>query len=217
MGRQIVTSDRSRRAPLIGAAGATVSRAVPAVPLSQPAVPCHLRTRDGRIVPFDEDRIDTAVANAAREVGRPGSELAGRVAETVTAELARRAGTGPPSVEDVQDLVEHVLTTSGHPEVARAYVLYRQGRAEIRHAKAQLGVRDELKLGLGAVAVLEERYLLKDRRGKVIESTGQLMERTATFVAQAEEQWQPASAGRWAEPSPRRCDASSSCPTRRRS
>ena len=199
MGRQIVTSDRSRRAPLIGAAEATVSRAVPAVPLSQPAVPRHLRTRDGRIVPFDEDRIDAAVANAAREVGRPGSELAGRVAETVTAELARRAGTGPPSVEDVQDLVEHVLTTSGHPEVARAYVLYRQGRAEIRHAKAQLGVRDELKLGLGAVAVLEERYLLKDRRGKVIESTGQLMERTATFVAQAEEQWQPASAGRWAE------------------
>ena len=48
--------------------------------------------------------------------------------------------------------------------MARAYAAYRRQRAELREAKELLGVRDELKLGLGAVAVLEERYLLRESR-----------------------------------------------------
>ena len=161
--------------------------------------PQELRTRDGRIVPFDKSRIEAAVARAGREVGRPDAGLSARVADAVSAQLAEHVGSRPPGVEDVQDLVEHVLMTSGAAEVGRAYVLYRQRHAEVRHAKAQLGVRDELELGLGAVAVLEERYLLKDRHGHVIESTGQMMDRAAAYVAQAEDQWKPSSSGRWAE------------------
>ncbi len=62
-----------------------------------------------------------------------------------------------------------------------------------------VAVRDELQLSRGAIAVLGEHYLLRDRHGKVIESTGEMMDRVATFVAQAEEQWQPGNAARWAE------------------
>lgn len=60
-------------------------------------------------------------------------------------------------------------------------------------------LRDELNLGPGAIAVLAERYLLKDRDGDVIESTGEMMDRASTYVAQAEEQWHPKGAARWAE------------------
>ncbi len=183
--------------------GPVRQRQAPAHPTRQATAPHvtpkQVRTRDGRVVAFDRSRIEAAVARATREVGRPDPELAARVADVVSAQLLERFGTRPPGVEDIQDLVEHVLMTSGAANVGRAYLLYRQRRAEIRHAKAQLGVRDELKLGLGAVAVLEERYLLKDRHGHVIESTGQMMDRAAAFVAQAEDQWHPASSRRWAE------------------
>ena len=82
---------------------------------------------------------------------------------------------------------------------ARAYIIYRQRRAELRAAKALLGVRDELKLGLAAVTVLSERYLLRDERGRPAESTGELMDRTANYVAMAEDQYRAGSSSQWAD------------------
>lgn len=121
------------------------------------------------------------------------------MAAEVSAGLAARSGDRPPGVEDVQDAVEHALTAGGFAGVARAYATYRRQRAELRTAKELLGVRDELKLGLGAVAVLKERYLLRDEQGTVVESTGEMMDRAAACVAAAEEAWCSGSAARWAE------------------
>ncbi|MGE5288629.1 MAG: adenosylcobalamin-dependent ribonucleoside-diphosphate reductase [Micromonosporaceae bacterium] len=163
------------------------------------ASPRRLRRRDGIAVGFDPARIEAAVARAAREVGRRDPSLAAMVTEQVCAELAARFGRRVPAVEDVQDGVERALMQDGFADVARAYVVYRRRRAELRRAKELLGVRDDLKLGLGAIAVLKERYLLRDRHGNVAESTGQMMDRVASFVAQAEETWCPGSAPRWAE------------------
>lgn len=58
------------------------------------------------------------------------------------------------------------------PVLARAYIIHRQRRTELRTAKALLGVGDELKLSLPAVTVLRERYLLRDEQGRPAESTG---------------------------------------------
>lgn len=63
--------------------------------------------------------------------------------------------------------------------MARAYIIYRQRRSELRTAKVLLGVCDELKLGLAAVTVLRERYLLRDEQGRPAESTGEMMDRAA--------------------------------------
>ena len=58
----------------------------------------------------------------------------------------------------------------GFPEVARAYILYREKRRELREAKQKLfGVKDDLKLSLNAVQVLQERYLLRDEEGRIRE------------------------------------------------
>lgn len=151
------------------------------------------------LVDFDPSRIEAAVSLAALEVGRREPELPTRVTRMVSSELARRFGRRTPEIEDIQDMVEQALMTAGLADVARAYLAYRRRHAELRRAKEMLGVRDELKLGLGALAVLKERYLLKDERGTVIESPGEMMERVATFVAEAEEQWYPGASARWAE------------------
>ena len=92
-------------------------------------------------------------------------------------------------MEEIQDLVEARLGEAGLDDVARAYIIYRQRRAELRTAKALLGVRDELKLSLAAVTVLRERYLLRDGQGRPTESTGEMMDRAARCVAAAEDDY----------------------------
>lgn len=160
--------------------------------------PDKIRKRDGRVEPFDDARIHVAVAAAAREAGRDPAAVADAVTPTVVAAVAE-PGADAPHVEDIQDAVERTLMVAGYDDVARAYVLYRQRRAELREAKELLGVTDELKLTLNAATVLNERYLLRDADGEVAESTGAMMDRVARAVATAEDAYQPGSAQGWAD------------------
>ncbi|HPP74988.1 MAG TPA: vitamin B12-dependent ribonucleotide reductase, partial [Armatimonadota bacterium] len=70
-----------------------------------------------------------------------------------------------------------------YPETAKAYILYREQRAEVRSVKRFIGVEDDLKLGVNAVSVLKRRYLLKDEAGNVIETPSQMFRRVAKAVA----------------------------------
>src|SRR5208337_2492906 len=51
-------------------------------------------------------------------------------------------------------------------------------------AKSLLGVRDDLKLSLNAIRVLEKRYLRKDANGKIAETPSQMFRRVAEAVAE---------------------------------
>ncbi|MEA3310118.1 MAG: ribonucleoside triphosphate reductase [Chloroflexota bacterium] len=91
--------------------------------------------RDGSVVQFDRKRIENAVYAAARAVGNgQGRPWAETISWAVTGLLAERfaAREQPPHVEEIQDIVEEVLVKSGTPQVAKAYILYRQQRAEAR-------------------------------------------------------------------------------------
>ncbi len=161
--------------------------------------PASVRRRDGHLVPFDPARIEAAVARAAHEAGHRDPEAPGAVARSVADALARRPRGEVATVEEIQDLVEAELLAAGLDDVARAYIIYRQQRAEVRAAKALIGVRDELKLSVAAVTVLGERYLLRDDHGRPAESTGEMMDRVANCVAAAEESFRRASSTMWAE------------------
>lgn len=147
------------------------------------------------MAPFDVTRIEAAVARAAREVAYDDPDMPVTIARTVADAL----GTGAAPVEKIQDFVEARLGEAGLDDVNRAYVIYRQRRAELRTAKELLGVRDELKLSLAAVTVLRERYLLRDRQGRPTESTGEMMDRAARCVAAAEDEYLPGSSTQWVE------------------
>ncbi len=159
----------------------------------------EVRRRDGTLAPFDAERIVEAVLGALRETGRPERALAERVTRAAIEGLAARGTDRAPELEEIQDEVERALMGLGLADAARAYVLYRRRRAELREAKRLLGVRDELKLPLNAVTVLKERYLLRDEEGRVVESTGEMMDRVARHVAAAEDAFEPGSSDRWAE------------------
>jgi ribonucleoside-diphosphate reductase alpha chain len=157
--------------------------------------PAKVRRRDGTMVPFDIVRIEFAIARAAREVANDDPDMPVTVARAVADALGRRVAP----VERIQDLVEARLGEAGLDDVARAYIIYRQRHAELRAAKELLGVRDELKLSLAAVTVLRERYLLRDEHGRPVESTGEMMDRTANFIAAAEDGYRRGSSAQWAQ------------------
>ncbi len=145
-------------------------------------MPQKIRKRDGRIADFDRTKIAKAIFKAFIATKSQGGERAEEIAGHVVDLLDKRI-TGIPGVEDVQDAVEEVLIKKGYTGIAKAYILYREKRAQIRKAKEFFGVRDELKMSVNAVRVLERRYLLKNELGEVLETPVQLFGRIAKAVA----------------------------------
>jgi ribonucleoside-diphosphate reductase alpha chain len=96
--------------------------------------------RNGAVVAFEPNKIAVALMKAFLAVhGTQGAasasvrETVERLTESVVRALLRsRPGGGTFHIEDVQDHVELGLMRSGHHEVARAYVLYRERRAQER-------------------------------------------------------------------------------------
>jgi len=164
----------------------------------QAATKMQIIKRDGSRVEFDERRILDAVCKAQQAVGLRDENAARAVLERVVTELTRMAeklaerepeATPAINIETVQDLVEKHLVRQQHPEVAKAYILHRRRRADVRETKKILGVRDDLKLSVNAVKVLERRYLLKDADGHVIETPREMIRRVARAVARVDEQY----------------------------
>ncbi len=101
--------------------------------------------RNGAVVPFEPNKIAVALMKAFLAVhGTQGAASASvrEVVDQLTQAVARalmrsRPGGGTFHIEDVQDQVELGLMRSGHHEVARAYVLYRERRAQERAQQQQ--------------------------------------------------------------------------------
>ena len=102
-----------------------------------------VRKRDGRLEPFDQERITNAIWKAAKAVGGKDRELAKKLSDQVVAELKKRFGEdGVPTVEEIQDVVEKILIENGHARTAKAYILYRKQHQDIRELAALLSQAD---------------------------------------------------------------------------
>lgn len=96
--------------------------------------------RDGRVVPFDKERIIGAVCKAFEAVNGIIDDYALAKARNIADYIESEANEKeePFTVEEVQDLVEKGLMSLKHKEVAKAYILYRQERSKIRQGNTQL-------------------------------------------------------------------------------
>ncbi len=96
--------------------------------------------RNGKVVPFEEDKIKVAVTKAflANESGNAAaSERIHRKVEEITAEVQeifkrRMPSGGTLHIEEIQDQVELQLMRNEEYVVARKYILYREERAAER-------------------------------------------------------------------------------------
>lgn len=106
----------------------------------------HVRKRSGEVVDFDQTKITDAIYKAARAVGGEDRLLAEEISNAVTMYLKKLYKDKSPAVEEIQDIVEKVLIEMGHARTAKAYILYRAKRSEIRRAKTGALRDDKLSL-----------------------------------------------------------------------
>jgi len=70
----------------------------------------YIQKRDGSIAPFDQEKIFNAVWKAVKAVGGENQDPAKKIAEQVLSYIKTIFKNNIPTVENVQDLVEKMVT-----------------------------------------------------------------------------------------------------------
>jgi ribonucleoside-diphosphate reductase alpha chain len=98
-----------------------------------------VRKRDGRIVAFDQSRITNAILKAMQSVQEGDLKGAEQVSDKVVKELKKKY---PPEyilgIEEIQDVVEEQLILADFPKAAKAYIIYRRERAQLREKRKEI-------------------------------------------------------------------------------
>ncbi|MGN1400267.1 MAG: anaerobic ribonucleoside triphosphate reductase [Bacillus sp. (in: firmicutes)] len=99
--------------------------------------------RDGRVIPFQQEKITRAIFLSASEVAKREQvtadyHMAEQLSEQVVRLLNKKYAGKIPNVEEIQDMVVKVLIEEGHAKTSEQYILYRGERSRIRNSKTRL-------------------------------------------------------------------------------
>lgn len=102
----------------------------------------EIEKRDGRRVNFEQTKILNAISRAMTEVYGDKADKAAEedLSNEVTKKIEDVYFTKDvvPSVEQIQDIIEETLIEKKFPDVAKAYILYREKRSKVREMKGHL-------------------------------------------------------------------------------
>ncbi len=105
----------------------------------------NIQKRDGRVVPYNIEKISNAIEKAMKAAGRDERDESIRLANIVEKRLVQKYDTQTPDIENIQDCVEDILIENGYAFVARKYILYRSERSLARERNSNLmRIYDEL-------------------------------------------------------------------------
>ena len=93
--------------------------------------------RDGREAEFDIEKIASAIYKAAEAIGGKDYDTSLNLAKEVV-EYLESKNLVKPTVEQIQDAVEHVLIEEGHSRTAKEFILYRSQRTRVREMNTKL-------------------------------------------------------------------------------
>ena len=99
-----------------------------------------IEKRDGRVVDFDATKITKALLQAGKATGEFEEREARRLTMQVLSLAKAMHLPATPDVESIQDVVEQVLLDSPFRATAKAYILYREQRAQLRRIKTKANV-----------------------------------------------------------------------------
>lgn len=95
----------------------------------------QIAKRDGTVVPFDLKKIYSALEKSMTAGGEIKDGAVDKVLDAVIDELEERQKIHKhfiPTVEGIQDIVEHQLIIKKFPQTAKSYILYRDNRSKVR-------------------------------------------------------------------------------------
>jgi hypothetical protein len=123
--------------------------------LAAPALPAWVHKRDGRLVPFEADKICQALFAATEALGQPDAFLARELTDSVLHFLAADLSGATPTTAQITELVAKVVRELGQPALAHAYI---EGREKSRQRPT------------GAAASGRIHFALADPPGAVVEA-----------------------------------------------
>ncbi|MBI5079207.1 ribonucleoside-triphosphate reductase [Candidatus Wolfebacteria bacterium] len=98
-----------------------------------------VKKRDGRLAVFNQSFITRAIMKAMAATGEGGEEDAIRVSgQTLIALRKKYPRDYVLGIEEIQDMAEESLILLDYAKTAKAYILYRQKRAEIRIERKEI-------------------------------------------------------------------------------
>src|SRR5688572_13418888 len=80
--------------------------------------------RDGRLVPFEADKINRALFAATEAIGAPSALLARELTDSILYFLASEVGSSTPTTAQIEELVVKIVRELGHPRLAQAYAQF---------------------------------------------------------------------------------------------
>lgn len=98
----------------------------------------NVQKRDGRVLPYDRNKISTALLRAFQAENMTCTEES--ITELVLwiEDQIMKNAQSLPVVEEIQDYAELALQTKGYFNVAKAYILFRNHRSRTRSMKSDL-------------------------------------------------------------------------------
>ncbi len=149
----------------------------------------EIRKRSGVFTAFNKDKISNAIYQAFAATSKPDRDISDKLAYDVVSKLVEQGFTNsrPPTVEDIQDIVELTLLNSGNSDVAKTYIVYRHERRKLRDEKMKVLNLKTLdlvskKFDLNCLRVLASRYLFRNGKNEIVESPSEMFERVAILV-----------------------------------
>ena len=85
--------------------------------------------RDGRVVEFERNKVETAILKAMKETEKGVDSY---LASCITTVIINTFKDKTPTVEEVQDDVERLLAEKGRFDASKQYILYRTERTKLR-------------------------------------------------------------------------------------
>lgn len=95
-----------------------------------------VKKRNWTIVDFDISKIQKAIKSAVEAVWGTDFSKISDISNAVVELVEKKSGTNIPDVETIQDSVEETLIKQWHDSVARAFIKYREKRAQSRAAQS---------------------------------------------------------------------------------
>ena len=136
--------------------------------------------RDGRIVPFEIEKIKTAIIKAFIEVDGENINIEDvKVKANLIATQILNAKKSRLSVEEIQDLVEEKLMASNRKDVARAYIRYRYKHNMARDKYSEMMDIVGEKLSASNVQNQNANVDEKSFGGRIGEATNEVMRKYA--------------------------------------
>jgi len=152
-------------------------------------------------MPINRTQIARAIFSAAESMGISDRKLIEVITDKVIERLEPRSLPGMedllsepknkprrlPSVTEIQSMVKDILASEEKQELKEI-----QPKMQTTMSKPRIKVVDGIELTENALHVLEKRYLMKDKSGRVIETPAQLFRRVAHAIAAADLNYDPA-------------------------